>query len=108
MSRHQPRLFPPLVVLLVGLVACAGPRDEDVRVAFAQENPTYSIISVAPGEGDSSTVYMNIRYRRPGTSPECVVTWGYQEKDQGWSIFHKGTPVLADTACEGCSPKPCV
>ncbi len=61
------------VLLSAAAVACGSPSDEEVKAAFLKENPSYEVTLVAPGEGDSGTVYMHICYRRPGSETECEV-----------------------------------
>ena len=89
------------------LIGCGGPSRERVTSEFRQDDPTLTVTGVAPGEGDASTVYMHIRYLRPGRASECEVIWGYQESQGEWVVFYKGKPGLAGTVCEGCTPKPC-
>jgi hypothetical protein len=100
---------------LVGLLAsgCGHPTDEQVKRAFLKENPTFTVVSVVPGEGDGSTVYMHVRYRPAGNSTECEVEWGFQEAEPEWRVFHKGRPRLvpglsqarnaASSTCNGTS-----
>jgi hypothetical protein len=96
------------VALATGLlVGCGGPTDDRVRAAFLRENPDAVITMVAPGEGDSSTVYMHIRHRRAGQAAECEVVWGYQQADREWRLFSRGRRGSAGSVCEGCNWQPC-
>lgn len=94
-----------VLAALLGVVvaACGAPKDEQVKAAFLRENPAYTVTAVTLGEGDGSTVYKHIRYRRPGSDIVCEVVWGYQQADREWRIFYKGEPGLAGTVCKGCT-----
>lgn len=63
-----------------------------MKTTFQRENPTFTVTSVASREGDGSTVYKHIRYRRPGSESDCEVVWGYQEAKPEWRVFYKGEP----------------
>ncbi|HKQ97416.1 MAG TPA: hypothetical protein VJV75_06045 [Candidatus Polarisedimenticolia bacterium] len=94
-------------LLAIVTAGCGLPGDEQVKAAFLKENPTFTVTSVASGEGDGSTVYMHIRFIRPGNHAECEVVWGYQEAKPEWVVFHKSEPGLPGTLCEGCTSTPC-
>jgi len=96
-----------IALLASAALACGSPKVENVKALFLEENPTFTVITVGPGEGDGGSVYMHIRYRRPGSTTECEVVWGYREATPGWSRFYKGQPGLAGTVCEGCVRRPC-
>jgi hypothetical protein len=102
------RLTMVTVVLLATAGGCGSPNTKHVTEVFLKENPTYTVISVSPGEGDSDHVYIHIRYRRSDTPAECEVVWAYRSAQPEWELFAKGEPGLAGTLCEGCSRKPCV
>jgi len=67
--------------------ACAPPSNKTVTSAFQKEHPTVTITDVGSGEGDGGTVYKHIRYRRPGSTVECEIVWGYQETKGGMEAF---------------------
>ena len=87
--------------------ACNGPSDDAIAVAFIKENPTLTVVAIRAGEGDGSTVYKHIRYRKPESASECEVVWGYQEMKREWKVFYKGEP-LAVTLVDNGIRKPCV
>ncbi len=97
-----------MVLLATAALAYGSPKVENVRTSFLEENPTFTVTAVGTGEGDGGAVYMHIRYRRPGSTTECEVVWGYRQAKPQWSRFYKGEPGLAGTVCEGCVRKPCV
>lgn len=96
-----------IVIFAVAAGACGFPKDVEIAAAFVQENPTFTVTGVSSGEGDGSTVYRHIRYRRPSSAVECEVVWGYQEAARTWRVFHKGEAGLAGTVCESCARRPC-
>jgi hypothetical protein len=94
-------------VLTLFVAGCGHPTNEEVAADFLREHPTYRVIEVGPGEGDGSTVYMHIRFRRPGQVVDCEVEWGYQQAEPKWRIFHKSVPREAGTGCADCPPQQC-
>jgi hypothetical protein len=77
-----------------------------VAAAFKAENPAFVVIEVSSGEGDGSTVYKHIKYRRPGSAVACEVVWGYQEAEPSWRVFHRSQPRPTGPACEELAQKP--
>jgi len=64
------------------------PSDEMVSAAFSAEHPTYTVLSVGVGEGDSSAAYFHIRYRKPGDQAVHEDVWQYLAE---WKLTHKET-----------------
>jgi hypothetical protein len=91
----------------IGIGSCDQPTVKSVAAAFQKENPDFTITDAGSGEGDSSTVYKHIRYRRPGNKHECEVVWGYQEVKREWKIFDKSEPHLASRNSNRPTDKPC-
>jgi len=81
-------------VLVAAAFGCGMPRDSDVAATFRAQHPAFEVIDVASGEGDGSTVYKHIKYRRPGGTTECEVVWGYQQAEPEWRIFYRSRPSL--------------
>jgi hypothetical protein len=60
--------------------------------AFHQENPSYSILSVYPGEGDGGAAYFHIKYRKPSDTDTHEAVWQYLKNAEGkWHVNHKET-----------------
>lgn len=81
-----------VVVFCCLMSGCNVPDKDRVRGDFLKEHPTYEIISIGVGEGDSSAVYFHIQYKKPGDAKIYEDVWQYlQKKDQGWVLAHKET-----------------
>lgn len=95
-----------LLITLAGL-ACGGPSDDDVGVAFLAEHPGYTVLEVASGEGDGDHVYKHVRFRRGGRTEVCEVVWLYQRTDPEWRVVHRSDAVIkAMSAAQAMTPCP--
>ena len=79
-----------LVAIL--LAPACGPTHTEVSQEFLAANPGVTIVDVGVGEGDGSTAYMQIRFKRSDRNDICNVEWGYQHTQGQWRLFHKGKP----------------
>jgi hypothetical protein len=81
----------PLLFAVLLQIGCGGPTRSEVKADFQKENPTYTILSAIPGEGDSDTVYYHIRYKKPGSELEYEVVLQYMNKGgKKWELTYKG------------------
>lgn len=79
-----------LLGVLLLLAGCGGPTDQRVKAAFEQGNPGAEVVFVGPGEGDGSSVYYHIKYRRPGDDQVHEDVWQYvKQRDGSWAVTHK-------------------
>lgn len=76
---------------LLILTGCSRPPSEAiVKSDFLGENPTWMVISVGVGEGDSSAAYYHIKYVRQSGGQVYEEVWQYlNEGDGGWKVAHK-------------------
>jgi len=73
------------------LFSCDSPSIQSVKNAFLKDNPTSEIIALKPVEGDSSTVYFEIRYREKGEEKEQKEVWQYFKNDDGKWVLNSKT-----------------
>ena len=73
-----------VAIALALLTACGMPSNEDVGSEFKNANPSYTVISVDTGEGDSDNVYFHIKYKKPNDVNKYEEVWLYQDSDLGW------------------------
>lgn len=82
-----------LLMLLLAISSCGSPTIVDVRKDFIKQYPNAEIISISPGEGDGSAVYMHIKYKQ--TTKSTVIledVWQYLDKGgTQWELTHKET-----------------
>jgi hypothetical protein len=75
------------IVRLAGLwlicAGCSSELDRQVRAEFTQAQPTATVLDVAAGEGDLSTVYYHIRFRLPNDTTVRVDEWQYMKRPSG-------------------------
>jgi hypothetical protein len=84
------------VFLLAGagimLVACGRPTARSVQTSFRKDNPTYSVVSVYPGEGGGGAAYFHINYKKSKDGEIHEDVWQYLKESNGsWQIEHKET-----------------
>lgn len=79
------------VLGLLGCIPSDFPDHEMVSAAFSAEHPTYTVLSVGLGEGDFSSAYFHIRYRKPGDQAVHEDVWQYLEAGEEWRLTHKET-----------------
>ena len=96
-SRARPGR-PMLRWVVIGLMVstsqgCGIPSDDFVRREFERGQPGCVVVEVFSTEGDASTVYKRIRYRRRGSLVVYETEWGYQEAKPTWRRFHPAGPV---------------
>jgi hypothetical protein len=81
-----------LFLSLLASVACRSFDKERAARDFLSQNPTFQVVSVSIGEGDSDTAYVHIRYTRPGSPQVEEDIWQYLRDDlKGWHVEHKQT-----------------
>ena len=81
-------------VLLVGLllVGCGFPSNDEVESAFRREHPSYTVLSVGVGEGDGSSAYYHIKYKKPEDGRVYEDVWQYLDDGSGKKVLkHKET-----------------
>ena len=80
------------LIFAVLLFACNRPGRSEVQRQFHEANPSYSIVSVYPGEGDGAAAYFHIKYRKPSEGETHEDVWQYLKSPDGsWQINHKET-----------------
>jgi hypothetical protein len=83
------------VAMVLILLGCGIPREEDVRAEFLADNHGAAVESTGPGEGDASNVYFHIRYRLPGDSTLWEQVWLYQKDADGlWHVTSRDTTIV--------------
>ena len=75
------------ILLLLSFGGCSSDPLNKARVEFQKQCPECEVISVAPVEGDFSTVYIEIRYLE--NKKEKKVEWQYMKKDGEWKLTSK-------------------
>lgn len=73
------------------LFSCDSPSTQNVKEAFLKDNPANEIVSIAPVEGDTSTVYFEIRHRAPKEEGEHKEIWQYIKTDSGSWVLNSKT-----------------
>lgn len=68
--------------------------DEVVRREFLAEDPSASIISITPGEGDSDTVYIYVKYQRPPDTTAYTEERQYMKDTGGTWVFRRKREVV--------------
>ena len=71
----------PLIIIILALglfyIWLTNPNDENVRKEFLAKNPTFEVIDLGVGEGNSDFATYHIRYKKPNdeTIYEYVTTY---------------------------------
>ena len=68
---------------------CSWPGESDARKAFQEKHPNYTVISAKAVEGDSTSIYYQIRFKKPDGEKEYVENWTflYRENTQSWEVM---------------------
>lgn len=76
--------------LLLLLTSCSSPSTDDVRKDFMERYPKAEIISIYSGEGDSSSVYMHIKYKVLGSEDFKEAVWLYLDNGSSqWELLNR-------------------
>jgi len=71
-----------LSLLFLLAVSCGIPKESDVKTAFLQEHPSYTVLSVHVDEGDMFSVYFHIEYRKPQEEKIYGDIWLYMKDEK--------------------------
>jgi hypothetical protein len=76
------------------LAGCGGPNEQSVSADFLKKNPTATVISALPGEGDAENVYFHIKFKTPSDSGVKTEVWLYQKdlNSKAWQVTKTGLP----------------
>ena len=75
------KLIIPVIIIILALGLCYvwldRPKDENVRKEFLAKNPTFEVVALEVGEGNSDFATYHIRYKKPndGTLHEYITTY---------------------------------
>jgi hypothetical protein len=83
-----------LIIMFVGLgilyVYVSRPNDENVKKEFLAKNPTFEVISLYVGEGNSDFAEYHINYKKPNDEKIYEYITTYQKcADNEWLISCK-------------------
>ena len=73
-----------VILGLVMLVGCSSPTNEQISADLRRMHPGCTLESASPGEGDSDTVYVRVKYRCPGNARVRAEDLMYRRSGDEW------------------------
>ena len=64
--------------------------------SFLRENPNYSIVDSAPGEGWSGVVYYHFKYKKPESDALYEEIWCFEWADGVWVVTYRSEPKIVE------------
>ena len=75
------------MIIYITILGCDFPNNERVKKEFLTKHPTYIVLEIGPGEGDSDNVYFHIKYKKNKKGETFKIVWLYQRQSNGkWKV----------------------
>jgi hypothetical protein len=85
--------FGLLIIISLLILACNASVLNKAEADFRTARPNTVLITHGVGEGDTDTVYIYFRFRRPPSNETLEEIWQYQRNDSGqWILVNDHVP----------------
>jgi hypothetical protein len=79
-----------IIFLILVFASCGRLNQKSANEIFLSENPTYTIVYSAPGEGWDGVVYYHFEYKKPNDETVYKKIWCLEEqKDGTWKVTNR-------------------